>query len=218
MLQSSFSKIKGIVILVLFIWVSFTLARNIHEAWATKSAKWMANARISSMIKNLPDGRSPVMGIPTAHYKIIEFSDYQCPFCGIARPVVAKFFAHHPMDVVVYHYEMPLTQIHHYAYVASIAANCAELQGVIEPYQSLLFQHQKEFATLNWAKLAEQAGIKNVDYFRKCVHDETPRKHIDKDIKIGESLGIEGTPTFIINGTLLSGALTEEKLESLYQH
>lgn len=186
----------------------------------TEWQEYAANKQ--SIVRQVPEwqsliiGRTPSLGAESAQFVIIEFSDYQCPFCGMADSVLAKFAARHAGDVVVYRYDMPLRQIHRYAFVAALAANCAELQGVIEPYQSLLFQHQKEFATLDWTALAKQAGVVNADAFAKCVRDTTPRNRILNDIEKGESIGISSTPSFLINGTLLSGELSGDKLESLY--
>jgi protein-disulfide isomerase len=166
--------------------------------------------------RSLIAGGVPVFGTPAAGFKIVEFSDYQCPFCALADADLSKFVAHHPGDVAVYRRDMPL-KIHLYAFTASIAADCAELQGVREPYQSLLFQHQKEFATLDWTALAKQAGITNDRSFAQCVEAKTPSDQIRKDVKIGESMGVNSTPSFLVNGTSLSGGFSPEKLEALYQ-
>lgn len=172
--------------------------------------------RTISNWQHLITGRVPVMGASTSSIKIIEFSDYQCPFCGIADPVLARFVAQHPNEVVVYRYDMPLQEIHRYAYEASLAANCAELQDVREPYQSLLFHHQKEFNTIDWTALAKESGVADTNSFAQCVRDVTPRNRIDEDIKAGKSLGIAQTPTLIVNGVLFAGELSMDSLESLY--
>ncbi len=161
-------------------------------------------------------GRIPVMGDPTARMTIIEFSDYQCPYCAVADPVLVEFVARHPSDVVVYRYDMPLTEIHQYAFAASIAANCAEAQGVGEPYQSVLFLHQNEFSTLDWTEVAKQSGVKDSEAFTRCVKGDKSRGHILKDVEIGKSLGISGTPSLIINGSLHTNGVSEEMLESLW--
>lgn len=167
--------------------------------------------------RNLITGRVPVMGTPTARFKIVEFSDYQCPFCALADRDLATFVSRHVGDVVVYRYDMPLQDIHHYAYAAAIAANCAEAQGVREPYQSLLFRHQREFAALDWAALGKQAGITNDNSFAQCIQSRTPLDHIRKDVEIGKAMGISGTPSCVVDGEILSGGVSAEKLEAIYR-
>jgi len=208
---------NGFITLMLVVWVLGFAAFKGRDYLQDRASAKANNERIAANWQELTFGRVPVLGIPTASFKIVEFSDYQCPFCRLADPVLEKFVARHPNDAVVYRYDMPLRQIHRYAYAASVAANCAEIQGVREPYQSLLFQHQKEFATINWTALARQGGITNSDSFAQCVRDQMPGDHILKDIAKGESMGITGAPSFLINGTLLTEGFSDERLESLYQ-
>lgn len=202
--------------IVLIIWVFLIIANNIqrlvHSEATNEKTTVSANIQESLIV-----GHAPILGSSTASIKIIEFSDFQCPYCRLADPVLVKFIARHPGDAVVFRIDLPLVQVHHYAYAASVAAKCAEMQGIREPYQSLLFQHQKEFATLNWVALAKQGGVEDTRAFEQCIIEEKPRDRILKDIKAAESLGIDGTPSFIINGKLYTDGLTEEMLESLYK-
>jgi predicted DsbA family dithiol-disulfide isomerase len=167
--------------------------------------------------ENLIKERSPVLGVPSAEFKIIEFSDFQCPFCKIADPILAQFVANHPNHSVLYRYDLPLQQIHRYAFTASVAAHCAEQQGIWEPYQSLLFQHQEEFSSLDWTALAKESGVADAETFTRCINSAETRERVNQDIKVAGSLGIVGTPSFIINGMLYKQSVTEEKLESLYR-
>jgi protein-disulfide isomerase len=207
---------NGVITAFLALWV-LALATSKGRDLMRNRAAVKASVRVIANWQQLMTGRAPVLGKPVASFKIVEFSDYQCPFCGTADPILAKFAAQHPNDVAIYRYDMPLQQVHRYAYAASVAANCAELQGVREPYQSLLFQHQKEFATLDWTALAKQGGVPDTDSFAQCIRDAVPRDHIRKDIEAGKALGIAQTPTIIMNGAFLSDGLSEDKLESVYR-
>lgn len=171
----------------------------------------------TTMWKVMTSTREPVLGRTDARFRIIEFSDYECPYCALADRFLVHFYHGHPNDVVIYRYDVPLQQIHRYAYGAAIAANCAARQSVEEPYQSLLFQNQKKFVTLDWIGLASQSGVRNREAFGHCVKEEEPRAKILKDMKTAESLGMAGTPSFIINGKLYKEGMTEERLESLFR-
>lgn len=216
MMQKFRTLANGAVTLLLIGWVSSVLAikgRGLLTQWeANKGVK----QRAAADWKKLIDGRTPVLGTPTAKFKIVEFSDYQCPYCGKADPILAEFANSHPGDVAVYRYDLPLQPIHKFAYSASIAADCAELQGISEPYQSLLFRHQTEFATIDWTALAEKSGIRDIDAFATCIRKETPRDRIHGDIEVATSLAIEGTPTLFINGVRASDAVSAQSLESMY--
>jgi len=203
---------------LLAIWVIVLAGFKARDLYRTRVSTYKSN----ETGRNIPDwkrlvvGRIPDLGSSSASFPIIEFSDYQCPYCGMADPVLVNFVSHHHGDVVVYRYDMPLQNIHPHAYVASIAANCAELQGIREPYQSLLFQHQKEFASLDWTALARQSGVSDIPAFARCLHDETPREYIQKELETSRSLNITSTPSFIINGKLTEG-ISEDRLEALYR-
>jgi len=179
--------------------------------------KAATEARIAKHWRELTSEHAPVLGASAAKLKIVEFSDYQCPYCAAAEPALTAFMARHRAEAALYRYDFPLETIHPYSYAAAVAADCADLQGITVPYQSLLFEHRNEFATINWTALARQAGIADADSFARCVRDDTPHSRIRKDIARGkEQLGVTATPTFIINGKLFTGRLSEIKLESLY--
>ena len=208
---------NAVITVSLGIWVLALAGFKGRQYLLDRASAKTNDAGISANWQKLILGLVPVLGTPTARFKIVEFSDYQCPFCALADIQLAKFVGRHPGEVAVYRHDMPLQNIHLYAYAAALAANCAELQGLREPYQSLLFQHQKEFASLDWIALARRAGIKNGSSFEQCVRDSTPSGHIRKDIEMGKSMGIESTPSFLINGTSLSGGFSADRLESLYE-
>jgi protein-disulfide isomerase len=193
------------------------LVINAHDISKSVASLCRGGLRTLTDWQTLTTERNPIIGRQTAKMTIMEFVDYQCPYCARVDPIIVDFATRHSSDVAVYRYNLPLQQIHPHAYQAAIAANCAEVQGVREPYQSALFLHQKEFATIDWTVLAKQNGVQDTEGFSRCVKEEKPRDHILKDIKTAESLGIEGTPSFIINGTLYTSGLNEEMLESHYK-
>ena len=98
----------------LFVWLIALLVSH-GQRWLRPASMDQRDGAQVSKWETLVLGRSPVLGVPSAKFKIIEFSDYQCPFCSIVDPVLAKLVAGHPNDTVVYRYDMPLQQIHRYA-------------------------------------------------------------------------------------------------------
>jgi protein-disulfide isomerase len=210
-------KIEGIAFtVILAAWAFVLIASKVREL-ATPDPTGAVAARVKRHWPELTGTRSPVLGVATGRFKIVEFSDYQCPFCALADAVLFQFVSHHKGDAALYRYDMPLREIHRHAYAAAIAAGCAEKQGVTYPYQSLLFQHQKEFATLDWSALAGQAGVADRESFSKCIHEESPRSNVEFEETLAKSYRIGGTPTLFINGVRLTQRVSEETLESLYR-
>lgn len=155
------------------------------------------------------------MGSAAAPVTIVEFSDFQCPFCAKAEPALEELRRRHPDRVAVLYRHFPLSQIHDYARPAALAAECAGAQGRFEPYHLSLFAEQAELGKRSWADFARGAGVRDIGEFQRCVDEKRFADVVDRDQKLGEKTGLRGTPTIIVNGTLHPGALTVEQLEKL---
>lgn len=209
--------LNRIATVALVVWLCTMLGAKGRQLVQRSHGDMATEARITKHWQELVDGRAPVLGTPSARLKIVEFSDYQCPYCAAAEPVLTAFVASHSAETALYRFDFPLETIHRYSYPAAVAANCAELQGITVPYQSLLFEHRDEFASLNWTALAKQGGVGDADAFARCIQEDTPHNRIRKDMAQGkDQIGITATPTFIINRELITGVLSESKLEALY--
>jgi protein-disulfide isomerase len=200
---------------LLLIWASCLLITK-HEALPQPAAPEEKQSIAPDQWEQLAAHRAPVLGDRQAPFRIVEFSDYQCPFCRAAEPILNTFVATHPTGVAVYRYDMPLTSIHRHAYSAAVAANCADRQGVGEPYQSRLFEHQQEFEKIDWSLLAKQVGVNDIRSFEDCIRTVLPTNHIQADLDLGKSLGLSRTPTIFVNGELLSNSISANTLSALY--
>lgn len=155
-------------------------------------------------------GDSPIRGDKNAPVTIVEFSDYQCPFCGKffseTLPIIEKEYINTGKVKLVYK-DFPLN-IHPEALKAAEAARCVREQKDDEGYWKMhdkLFENQKELSLENYKKWAKMFGI-NAVKFDKCLNDGIYSKPVQKDFEYGQQLGVSGTPAFFINGRLLSGA------------
>lgn len=145
-----------------------------------------------------------VRGNPKAPVMIIEFADYQCPYCHQVEPTVKAVMAKYGDQVSLAYRDFPLTQIHAQAEGAAEASRCALEQGKFWEY------HDQMFTAPNLDKdaLIEFARNLKLDdkQFASCLTSARYKADIDKDIADGTKAGVSGTPGFFINGVELSGA------------
>ncbi len=155
-------------------------------------------------------------GPADAGVEIVEFYDYECPFCRRAQTTLAALRARYPDEVAVIHRHFPLS-IHPQAVPAAIAVECAGAQGRFEAYHALLFEAQDALAQAPWDRLAEAAAVPDLARFRACVEAEAPAQQVETDRRLVESLGIRKIPSLIVNGTVYAGALRFEELERIVE-
>jgi protein-disulfide isomerase len=150
----------------------------------------------------------PSRGSKDAPITIVEFSDYQCPFCGRAEPVMEDVLSRYPGQVRLVFRHLPLG-FHKNARPAAEASVCAENQGRFWEYHALLFQNQKALGAEALEKYAVDAGL-DVEDFKTCLTDEPTRARVEEDLREAREAGASGTPAFFVNGIPLSGALPAE--------
>jgi protein-disulfide isomerase len=158
-------------------------------------------------------GRPERGGGAKAPVTIIEFSDYQCPFCGRAEGVVDQVMKKYGDKVRLVYRDYPLP-MHPYARPASEAANCANAQGKFWEYHAKLFANQTALSEDNLKSYAKDVGLDTAK-FDQCLADKPYKAAIDKDMSDGEKVGVNGTPAFFINGRMLSGAQPLEKFQEV---
>jgi len=141
---------------------------------------------------------APMAGSPSAPVRIVEFTDFECPYCKEAEATLKHLVAQYGDRVAVYFRNYPLPN-HLYAMPSAIAAVCAAEQGRYLPYHDLLFAHQNELKSADYALWAEMAGLDRAK-FEACRASNEPRTRVEQDIREGVAAGVAGTPTFFVNG------------------
>jgi protein-disulfide isomerase len=152
----------------------------------------------------------PSKGPANASVTIIEFSDFQCPFCSRALPVIEELMTRYPKDVRVVYRHLPLDRIHDRARIAAEASLCAHDQDQFWAYHDLLFANARALADEDLKRFAEELNL-DVAAWEQCVGENKFAEQIDADVEAARSIGITGTPAFIINGVILSGAKPVEE-------
>jgi predicted DsbA family dithiol-disulfide isomerase/ribosomal protein S17E len=155
-------------------------------------------------------------GEKSAPITFIEFSDYQCPFCGRSQDVVKQVVAKYGDKLYHVFMDFPLTSIHPLAMPAAAASRCAGDQGKYWEYHDLLFQRQAQLSAENFGKWAQELGMDGAK-FAACIKEDKHQKDIQSSMEIGQKAGVTGTPAFFLNGIMISGAQPFEQFESIIQ-
>lgn len=147
---------------------------------------------------------SPRKGAATAPIQIVEFSDFQCPYCSDAATTVKKVEEKYgdKVSIVYRHFPLPM---HDKAHRAAEASQCANDQGQFWTFHDALFADQKPWTDDDFKGIAKTAGI-DVKKFEDCLSAGTHVATVDEDMEDGRKAGMNGTPGFYINGIVLSGA------------
>ncbi len=159
-------------------------------------------------------GQSPTTGAKTQKIVLMEFSDFQCPYCAKAHQTLKQFMASHENQVTLVFKFLPLTQIHPEAMPSAKAAWAALQQGKFWEFQDALFAQQDKLGEPLYIATAKALNLdlKQFDQDRKS---DAASAAIQKDVDMAEKLGVSGTPFLVMNGEPISGAAQLSELEAL---
>jgi protein-disulfide isomerase len=160
--------------------------------------------------------KDPSWGNKDAKVTIVEFSDFQCPFCSKAAKVMEQVKKHYGKKVRIVFKNFPLP-FHPQAKGAAMAALCANEQGATYFWGMYrhFFENQSALDADSISKYAKNIGL-NIEKFNQCIKQKKFKSKLDDDMKqAGEDLSIKSTPTFYINGQLVNGALPFETFKEI---
>jgi protein-disulfide isomerase len=156
---------------------------------------------------DVPLGNAPVWGNENAPITLVEFSDYQCPFCKQwYDEVLARLMAEYPDKLRFVYRDFPLASIHEEAVGAAAAARCAGEQDKYWEYHNALFDRTYGLGGDSYEKYAQDLGL-DMTAFNSCVTEGRYRQEITDGIQEASKLGVRSTPTFFLNGIPIEGAL-----------
>jgi protein-disulfide isomerase len=147
----------------------------------------------------------PSVGATSAPVTIVEFSDFQCPFCQRVEPTLKQVREKYGDKVRLVWKDFPLTQIHPQAFKAGEAAHCAGEQGKYWEYHDRLFANQQALQPNDLKKHAADLGL-DAAAFGTCLDSSKYGERVRDGVAEGSRLGVNSTPTIYINGRMLSGA------------
>ncbi|WP_265273231.1 DsbA family protein [Nostoc sp. KVJ3] len=157
-------------------------------------------------------GESPTIGSTQSKTVLIEFSDFQCPYCAEAHKTLKQLLAKYPNKLRLVYKNFPLVSIHAEAMPAATAAWAAYQQGKFWEYHDALFTNQKQLGQTLYLDIAKKLKL-DLGKFKRDLTLATPA--IIKDIQLAEKLAVSGTPFFVINSPTFLGVVQLADIESI---
>ena len=193
--------------------------QNLRQALLDRlKAKTTVAVMLAPLRLTVHAGNSPTMGPPGAAVEIIEFSDFQCPYCVRATPTLKQVRDTYGNRIRLVYRNYPL-EGHANAKPAAEAAQCANEQGQFWPYHDRLFADPKKLVDDDGARVREylkqnaaELGL-DAAKFNACFETHKYQSVIESDTRDGAAVGVSGTPAFFINGRPLVGALPFEEFK-----
>jgi protein-disulfide isomerase len=180
---------------------------QIHETLLNSGlakARAQANKILSDPVAITTAG-SPSQGPEKAKITLVEFSDFQCPYCSRAISEVETILRAYPKDIKLVFKQFPL-EIHSEAQLAAEASLAANAQGKFWPMHDKLFANFRKLSRDNIFLWAKESGL-DMEKFKVDLQSGKFRPVVEKDVKDGFEAGVQGTPTFFINGQRYNGLL-----------
>lgn len=181
------------------------------------------NAEQISLEPNLvSEGGRHTFGPDDALVTVVEFSDFQCPACRAAAPQVDALKAQYPEQVQIIYRHFPLDQIHPNARLAAVASEVAAESELFWEYHDLLFENQPTWSAITertdlveaFASYAEELEIDKAAFLERIEASELAQ-HVETDRQLGNSVGVDGTPTFFVNGVRTTAPQLLPTVESI---
>jgi protein-disulfide isomerase len=160
------------------------------------------------------DEADPALGHPQAAVTIVAYSDFQCPFCARVEPTLKEIHRAYRDRVRIVWKDFPLTTIHPQAFKAAEASHCAADQKRYWEYHDRLFANQARMTAADLTGYARALGL-DVPAFSTCLESSRYRARVQASLDAGAELGVEATPTLLINGRTVSGAQPIEVLAGI---
>ena len=151
------------------------------------------------------------LGSETAPVTLVEYGDYECPHCGAAHPIVKRVLRRVGRDVRFVFRNFPLGEMHPHAVQAAEAAEAAGLQDEFWPMHDQLFEHQDALEREDLVGYAKELGLDSARFERDLDRDAIEER-VRSDFASGVRSGVNGTPTFFINGTRFDESWDEDSL------
>lgn len=210
--EARLGAIASVVIAPVVAWVATTLVRKIPET--------ARNRQIGRTAEDIPDladdvdpARDHIRGPDDAPVTLLEYGDFQCPYCGQAEQMIRELLSSVGSDIRYVWRHLPLSDVHPMAQMASEASEAAGAQDAFWDMYDLLLTHQDALAPRDLVGYADQLGL-DTDQFTDALRTRKYAARVSEDVATADESGVSGTPTFFINGRRHYGVYDIDTLTS----
>lgn len=192
--------------------------KTVDEAQAAALAsKWghVQQAKLLDDPVSIPVKGAPSEGLPNAPITLVEFSDFQCPYCAAAIPELKAVLKAYPTQVKLIFKQYPL-EMHSHADLAAAAALAAQKQGKFWQMHDTMFVHHDDLSRTSILALAKEIGL-DMKQFEEDLDSTAIREAVVRDVQDGDHAGVEGTPTIFINGQRYNGPIALNALKPVFE-
>ena len=209
-------KIENILTITLVICALTTTALVMHRELTTSSASKQSAIPKPVLVSDWKShvAKGVMLGPYAARVQLIEFADFECPFCADFHKEMKLLRAKYPTQVSLTYVYFPLPG-HRFALVAARAAECANEQGRFEAMYDQLFDGRESFGVKPWGDYASAAGVPDLLAFNECIKKTDPISRVEEGKQLGAKLDVKATPTLIVNGWMLGRPPTAEELDAM---
>lgn len=158
-----------------------------------------AEIESESKVWDIPVSQSVILGNANAPITIVEFSDFQCPYCSRIAPYLDTLMKKHPDKIRMMYKFFPLN-FHKEAPAAAAAAMAAQAQGKFWEFRFAIAPHNKDLSADVFRTVAKQIGLNMEQFEKDMVLDAAKQARIDEELALGQRIGVQGTPNFYVNG------------------
>jgi protein-disulfide isomerase len=168
---------------------------------------------MSTHLKPPVSEKDHIHGNHNAPIELVEYGDYQCPHCGRAYPVIKRIQKRLGEKLKFVFRNFPLSEIHPDAFNAALAAEAAALQKKFWEMHDIIFENQQSLETESLLLYAKEIGLNMAQFTKDIQKDELVTK-VENDLESGIRSGVNGTPSFFVNGKKYDGDWEEEEFIS----
>lgn len=212
---SKLDRLFSVLITVSAMIVAISVA---HRSFFAQPAPRTAQEREPVFVDDWKEGLDAGvrLGPDTAPVTIVDVADLECPVCRAFYSTVREIQQEYPDAVSVIHVSFPLSY-HKFAMPAARAAECADRAEKFREWIGVVYDKQDSLGVKSWGSYAADAGIPDTTAIVRCALDAAKVERIEAGLAFGERIGLTGTPTVLINGWMLSGPPSKERLRVLVE-
>ncbi len=201
--EATLGILAAAVLSPLVAWVVFAMIARVPASVRARQLGRTADQLID-LAEDVNPARDHIRGAPDAPVTLVEYGDFECPYCGQAEPAIRELLAEWGDDLRYVFRHLPLSDVHPWAQLAAEAAEAAGAQGAFWEMYDVLLAHQGELTPGHLRRYAQQLGLDGerfADELRRRVH----AARVGEDVASADASGVSGTPSFFVNGRRHTG-------------